>query len=333
MQIHELTQPQKIKLDEFDVVGPDSVFSKMLKPNAQNRYNSSAAKSMAALQKSGDLALPTLDSALTKLKANPAAKQWIDTIVAKWPEVAKNLGTWSRGTSSASTQGTRYTADPNNPNLQPKTAVAPASVATAAPVAVAPAAANYGAGPSSATKLPVNFKAPAVSTLKKKKENPVTVEDGEAQVFPNIAGQLSKAAGNPDLSTDIRKWINSQLRTTNIETVEKNVPEVKLKLENLLNQVVSLQGNIPAQQKALHNAFSLITAANHVLSAQERSGVGGPVSSGYRTAGSTTSSTTAVDLSPETLYNLKQQARAAGSTRPDKTDNAFLNALITKIWG
>jgi len=323
MQIHELTQPRKPRLDEVDIVGPDSIFRKMLNPNAENRYNSSAAKSMAALQKSGKLELPTLDSALTKLKANPAAKQWIDTIVAKWPEVAKNLG--------RSTQGTRYTADPNNPNLQPKTAVAPASVATTAPVAVAPATANYGAGPSSATKLPVNFKAPAVSALKKKKENPVTVEDGEAQVFPNMAGQLSKAAGNPDLSNDIRKWIDSQLRTTNINTVER-VPGVNPKLENLLNQVVSLQGNIPAQQKALHNAFSLITAANHVLSAQERAGARGPTADRNRPAGSQTGETPVVDLSPQTLYDLKQQARTAGGTRPAKTDNAFLNALVDKIW-
>jgi hypothetical protein len=320
MQIHELTQPRKPRLDEFDVVGPDGIFSKMLNPNAQNRYSSSAAKSMAALQKSGKLELPTLDSALTKLKANPAAKQWIDTIVAKWPEVAKNLG--------RSTQGTRYTA---NPNLQPKTAVAQASVATAAPVAVAPATANYGAGPSTATKLPVNFKVPVVSALKKKKENPVTVEDGEAQVFPNMAGQLSKMAGNPDLSDDIRKWIDSQLRTTNINTVER-VPGVKPKLENLLNQVVRLQGNIPAQQKALHDALSLITAANHVLSAQERAGARGPMADRYRTTGSQTGETPAVELSPQTLYNLKQQARTTGSPRPAKTDNAFLNDLITKIW-
>jgi len=330
MQIHELTQPRKPRLDEFDVVGPDGIFSKMLNPNAQNRYNSSAAKSMAALQKAGKLDLPTLDSALAKLKANPAAMQWIDTIVAKWPEVAKNLG---NGSAEPNTMANAPVSKTNaiNPG-NPKTAVTPASVATAAPVA--PATANYGAGPSSATKLPVNFKAPAVSTLKKKKENPVTVEDGAAQAFSNMAGQLSPdvAKAKANLPNDKRKWIDSQLRTTNIETVER-VPGVKPKLENLLNQVVNLQGNIPAQQKALHDALSLITAANHVLSAQERAGARGPTAGGYRPAGTQTGETPVVDLTPRTLDSLKQQARTAGSPRPVKTDNAFLNALVDKIWG
>jgi hypothetical protein len=320
MQIHELTQPKKNKLDEFDVVGPDSVFSKILRPNAQNRYNSSAAKSMAALQKAGKLDLPTLDSALAKLKANPAAKQWIDTIVAKWPEVAKTLGPASMpsstgGTITQTAQGVRHTADPTNPNFQPKTPVTPAGVATANPVttpAVAPATANYGAGSASATKVPVNFKTPAVAV--KKKQNPVTVEDGAL----------------PGSSNEIRKWIDSQLQTTNINTVE-NVPGVKPKLENLLNQVVSLQGNIPAQQKALHDAFSLITAANHVLSAQERAGARGPTAGGYRTAGSQTGETPAVELSPIALENLKGLAR--GIPRPAKTNSDFLNAIVDQVWG
>jgi hypothetical protein len=272
MQIHELTQPKKTKLDEVDIVGPDSIFSKMLNPNAQNRYNSSAAKSMASLQKSGDLGPPTLDSALAKLKANPAAMQWIDGIVAKWPAAANQ--------SDAN--------DINEAVTRPSVTLDPKDPAQAALLA------KYG--------------------------------------DPRFQTPTAPAAQDPKqvLGRNIKSWINSQLRTTNIETVEQ-VSGVKPKLENLLNQMVSLQGNIPAQQKVLHDALSLITAANHVLSAQERTGARGPTAGGYRTAGSQTGETPAMKLSPLALENLKTLAR--GIPRPAKTNSDFLNALVDQVWG
>jgi len=265
MQIHELTQPKKTKLDEVDIVGPDSIFSKMLNPNAQNRYNSSAAKSMASLQKSGDLGPPTLDSALAKLKANPAAMQWIDSIVAKWPAAAKQ----PESTIKEAVTRPSATLDPKDP-------------------AQAALLAKYG--------------------------------------DPRFQTPTAPAAQDPKqvLRGNIKSWINSQLRTTSLEEI-KNVPGAD-KIGALIDQMVNQDGNIPAQQKILHDIFSLATAANHVLSAQDRHGI-----RGYRTAGSQTGETPAVKLSPLALENLKTLAR--GIPRPAKTNSDFLNAIVDQVWG
>jgi hypothetical protein len=207
--VASLTQPKKTRLDEVDWVGPDSVFAQaksawktggksLISQQAdreaqQARYQDYAANAIAQGKEQGLDQKPTLDSALAKLKTNPVAKQWIDGIVAKWPAVAKTLApststpTSTGGVATATAQGVRHTA---NPNLQSTTPVAPTGVATTNPV-VAPATTNYGSGPSSATKLPVSFNAT------KKKQKPVTVEDG-AQAFSNMAGQLSPVS--PDVA-------------------------------------------------------------------------------------------------------------------------------------
>jgi len=124
----------------------------------------------------------------------------------------------------------------------------------------------------------------------------------------------------------LKAWIDSQLKTISLEKLGK-IPGLATKLETLIDQVVSKTGNIPAQQKILHTIFSLATAGKDAILTQAP-----PTSNNSTASGSTTGSTTAVDLSPQTLYNLKQQARTAGSPRPAKTNNAFLNDLITKIW-
>jgi hypothetical protein len=129
-----------------------------------------------------------------------------------------------------------------------------------------------------------------------------------------------------DPKQSLKTWIDSQLKTISLEKLEK-IPGLATKLETLIDQVVSKTGNIPAQQKILHTIFSLATAGKDAILTQAP-----PTSNKSTAVGSTTGSTTAVDLSPQTLYNLKQQARTAGSPRPAKTDNAFLNDLITKIW-
>jgi hypothetical protein len=110
MQIHELTQPQKPKLDEIEMFGPGGLASEIgsvirnprtLLPGAksqaaadQNELNRRAAKAIAQ-GKSKDMRLdrkPTLASGMEKLRANPVAKEWIAGIVANWPQEAKNLG-------------------------------------------------------------------------------------------------------------------------------------------------------------------------------------------------------------------------------------------------
>jgi len=331
MQIHELTQPKKTRLDEVDWVGPDSVFAQaksawktggksLISQQAdreaqQARYQDYAANAIAQGKEQGLDQKPTLDSALAKLKTNSVAKQWIDGIVAKWPAVAKTLApststpTSTGGVATATAQGVRHTA---NPNSQSTTVVAPTGVAT-----VAPATTNYGSGPSSATKLPVSFNAT------KKKQKPVTVEDG-AQAFSNMAGQLSPDLAN--LSNSIKDWINGQLGTIDLKTVEAGVPELQPRIEKLVNQVVSLNGDIPAQQKALHDIFALATAANHVIEWDRR--VSGGNNLRYQARRGQPGQPVQTGLTTTQLRNLGALADQAGGPDPQKTGNDFWDKLI-----
>jgi hypothetical protein len=158
MQIHELTQPKKSKLDEVDFVGPDSVFAQaksaiqtrgrsLYDPQAakdaqQARYQADIANSLAQGKAAGLDKKPTLNSALIKLKANPAATQYVAGIVAKWPSVS-SMG----GTLTQTTTGQINKANPNNPNVEldyyernpPKTQ--PAQPVPTTPVAGTPATA------------------------------------------------------------------------------------------------------------------------------------------------------------------------------------------------
>ena len=112
MQIHELTQPQKPRLDEFDVVGPDSIIGKigsaiknpkiLYSPHAaaaaaQDRYQSYGDKAYAGFKKKLEKNAPqlirpdSLASSLKKFKASPTAQKWVNDTVAKWPAVANTI--------------------------------------------------------------------------------------------------------------------------------------------------------------------------------------------------------------------------------------------------
>jgi len=107
MQIHEISQPRKSKLNEVDWVGPDSVFSQAKsawktggkslwdpavdREAQQARYQDYAAKAIAQGQEKGYLKVPTLADSIAKLKSNPVAQQWINGVVAQWPAVKAQL--------------------------------------------------------------------------------------------------------------------------------------------------------------------------------------------------------------------------------------------------
>ena len=286
MQIHELTQPKKIKLDEFDVVGPDSIFRKigsaiknpktLYSPHAasaaaQDRYDSYGKNTYAGFKKKLEKNAPqlirpdSLASSLKKFKASPIAQKWVNDTVAKWPTVANTI------TPVVTIGGKRL--DPSNPNY--------------------------------ATIL-------AAMNQQGVKEDAEYTTPGEKQ--------------DPVKKQALKSWINSQLQTTTLEKVD-DVPGLKAQLDPLIDRVVSQADNISAQQEDLRTILSLATAGNNVVSPPEQPGLG------QAQGQPGTTETPAVDLTPENLYRLKQQARAAGGPRPAKTDNAFLNALIDKVWG
>jgi hypothetical protein len=293
MQIHELTHPRKTKLDEFDVVGPDSVFLKTLSAiknpkslvsrhaaaaSARDRYNSYGQKAYDDFEKKLKKNAPSLirhpDSlatSLKKFKASPTAQKWVNDTVAKWPAVADTI-------TPVVTIG-KQRLGPNDPNY----------------AATLAAMAKQGIKEAAEYTTPGGIVVPA---------NSKTAQTKQA----------------------LKSWINNQLQTTTLEKVD-DVPGLKAQLDPLIDQVVSKAGNISAQQEDLRTILSLATAGNNVVSPPEQPGLG----QAQKQPGTT--ETPAVDLSPENLYKLKKQARAAGGPRPAKTDNAFLNALIDKIWG
>jgi hypothetical protein len=340
MQIHELTQPKKTRLDEVDWVGPDSVFAQaksawktggksLIDPIAdqdaqQARYQDYAANAIAKGKENKLDQKPTLDSALAKLKANPVAKQWIDSIVAEWPEEAKNLAskrtpgntpTSTGGVATTTAQSVRHTA---KPTVQP----AKPTVQPATPVA------SLGGKPLD-PKNPNDAKVLAAMAKQGIKE------DG-AQAFSNMAGQLSPdvAKANESLSNDIRTWINSQLGTIDLKTVEAGVPELKLRIEKLINQVVSLNGDIPAQQKALHDIFALATAANHVIEWDRRVSGGNNLRyQARRGQPGQPGQPVQTGLTTTPLRNLGALADQAGGPDPKDTGNDFWNELIKQAMG
>jgi hypothetical protein len=254
---------------------------------------------------------------LAKLKANPVAKQWIDGIVAKWPEEAKTLAskrtpgntpTSTGGVATTTAQGVRHTA---KPTVQP----AKPTVQPAAPVV------SLGGKPLD-PKNPNDAKVLAAMAKQGIKE------DG-AQAFSGMARQLSPDLAN--LSNSIKAWINSQLGTIDLKTVEAGVPELKTRIETLVNQVVSLNGDIPAQQKVLHDIFALATAANHVIEWDRR--VSGGNNLRYQARRGAQDQPVQSGLTSAQLRNLGALADQAGGPDPKDTGNDFWNNLIKQAMG
>ena len=400
MQIHELTQPKKTKLDEVDWVGPDSVFAQaksawktggksLIDPIAdqdaqQARYQDYAANAIAKGKEQGLDQKPTLDSALAKLKANPVAKQWIDGIVAKWPEEAKTLASKrTPGNTPTSTGGVATTTAPGvrhyvaNPNLQPtiqptvQPTVQPAIPTTQGQsldldqlkknTAIKQVAGQAGQKQAQqqmaatqqanaaknaedaqiktaadAAKAKPAFQQTASDKLAIKSAARKGIKEDGAQAFSNMAGQLSPvspdvAKANLNLSNGIKAWINSQLGTIDLKTVEAGVPELKLRIEKLINQVVSLNGDIPAQQKALHDIFALATAANHVIDWDRRTSGGNNLR--YQARRGQQGQPTQVGLTSTQLRDLAAQADQAGGPDPKTTGNKFWDDLIKQAMG
>ena len=128
MQIHELTQPQKLKLDEIEMFGPGGLASEIgsavrnaktvynpidmakglvpftqsgkdarqrlsqAQANAdQNELNRRASGAIAQGKKMGLDQKPTMAMAKERLRANRVAQEWISGTVAKWPDAVKKF--------------------------------------------------------------------------------------------------------------------------------------------------------------------------------------------------------------------------------------------------
>lgn len=303
MQIHELTQPKKSKLNEVDWVGPDSVFGKAKsalqtkgkslwstdadRAATQARHQDYAAKYAGKLQKkvsqnAGTTAPLQTDAtrmaqASAKFHANPAAQQWVNNAVAKWPSAAATI---------------KAQAQPTTTNAP----VASSSTAGSAPVSI-----------GGQTLDPNN---PA-----------------HAQILSQMKKQgISEAAAGADYATLFRTWANQQLRTVTLDALEQNA-EVKNKLESLITQIEATQNNLPAQTKLVAEFLSTAVIANHVVQDRARQGQYSPQT---RADANTESS---IKLDPIQQFNLKRQARAAGITQARTTGNTDLDDFLRQNMG
>ena len=358
MQIHELTQPRKPRLDEINMVGPgglaseigsairnpkqalgftkDGKFSPGLAQQQadQSEYARTATKAAGKIQ--SQLTPPTLDSALAKLKANAGAQQWINNIVANWPaEAGAIIG-----------------------DIQAKFPSKPSTPPTATPTT---ATATKTAAPATATKTATATPAAQSVTLGGKKLDPKNPNDAQVLaainkqgikeapeyttpggiVVPGGAKTAAQTNTQPNTQTNtqtntqayadkFRSWVNRQLKTTNLATLENN-PEVKAKLESLLQKIVAAKDDVDGvQSKLVHDFFSIAVAANHVVQAsnpqaQSNTPINRPAT--------TSQGNVDTGLTDTQVYFLRLAAGKAGGPAPRPTGNEFYDSLIQQIRG
>ena len=335
MQIHELTQPKKTTLDEagiFSTVG-DAITSggatlmttaggrQARRDAEQGRINTQAARAVAKLEKNLPKAepVPTLDQALTKLKANPAAQQWINSVVAKWPAAAQQLSQYTRTPQNIKEGPLSDRA--RQRSLTNKTTTTPTTTTTT---------------PNPFASTVNNL---STSTNTGLKPDPTTNSSTGGATTTSATGQTHVASSaNPNMYPDqFRKWVNSQLKTTSLEKLETDA-EVKSKLEPLLTQIVAAK-DTPKQQELVRDFFTLAVAANHVVQAKQKD----PLDPAYQgRAGSRSNLGQSMDdtqepvdtgLSTTNLYFLNQAVHKAGGPAPTKsTGNKWMDNLVQQIW-
>lgn len=306
MQIHELTQPGKPRVDEvFDTTrtflkNPKSLLSR------QGRINAQAAGAAAKLSKQGYTGeAPTLDQALAKFQQNPAAQQWVNSIVAKWPAQAANIAKQISTTGPVTEADTIYfpgskkPLDPNNPN----------------DAQVLAAMSQQGLVPSA------GLKQRAVGGLRQKRRS--------AKLAPAVAQTPAD-----QYKSLFRDWVDQELKTIRLDTIEKSDTKLKSRLEGMLNDIVNNQNNLPAQQKLVHDFFSLAVAANHMITARNRLGqYGSPGAGGVQNTDQDPDQTIPLDAAQQ--LNLRSRVRSLGirqakSTRVPALDK-FLQTLGVTI--
>jgi hypothetical protein len=330
MQIHELTQPRKRKLDEagfFNTVSDaiktggatlgSSDQAKQARRSAdQERLNQRATKALGKLEKMlpPPEPVPTLDQAISKLKSNPSAQQWINGVVAKWPAEAQRLAQSTRTIQDIKEGPLSDRA--RQRSLTNKTTTTPATPATPNPFA----------------STVNNLSTPTNTGLK---PDPTTKTSTGGTATTTSAGQIHVASpANMNMYLDqFRNWINSQLKTIDLDTLESD-PKVKSILEPLLQKIVAAKDNPQAQQKLVHDFFSYAVAANHVVQAKKSQNQNR--GQGNTTPGQpldATQQAAVTGLSVADLYLLNKQAHAAGEPAPTtSTGNKWMDSLVQRIW-
>jgi hypothetical protein len=307
MQIHELTQPRKSKLDEVEMFGQDGLLGQIgsairnpkqalgftkdgkFSPGLaqqqadQSEYARTAATAAGKLQAQQKQAKSvTLDQAMAKLKANTEAQQWINGIVAQWTPAADKIAADKKAKTPTASIDEAVTLDPKDP-------------AQAA----------------------------------------ILAKMGD----PRFQPPPPPGASDPkqDLRKTIKSWINSKLKTTSLEAIVKaensgleGLAGVSQRIKKELDDMVNQDGNETAQQTALKNILVLVTAANHVVQANDPQAQSNMPTNRPATPGQGNVDT---GLTDNQLYFLRKTAGKAGGPAPRPTGNEFYDSLIQQIRG
>ena len=311
MQIHELTQPQKLKLDEIEMFGPgglaseigaafrnpkqalgftkDGKFSPGLAQQQadQNELNRRASKAIAQGQKMGLDQKPTLAVAKERLKANQIAQKWISDTVAKWPDAVKKFNDPTPTASIDEAKVSRRRGSTQGANQN-------AVLSQLGPAAQAQA----------------------------------------AQQYPELQPQQPPGSDPKKKLRDyIKSWINQQLKVVSLEAIasaENNGLEglagTSQTIKKNLDDMVANAGNETAQQTALKNILVLATEANYLIDWERRVGRGQTLADPG--AGNRAAQPVNTGLTTDQLQNLGAMAARSGDPAPKDTGSDFWNSFI-----
>jgi len=303
MQIHELTQPKKPKLDEIQMFGPGGLASEIgsvirnprtLLPGAksqaaadQNELNRRAAKAIAQGKKMGLDQKPTMAMAKERLKANRVAQEWISGTVAKWPDAVKKfndpLPTASIDEATVSRRrGSKQGANQNAVLSQ--------------------------LGPAAQAQV--------------------------AQQYPELQPQQPTGSDpKKQLRDNIKSWINQQLKVVSLEAIAsaeskgiEGLAGTSQTIKKNLDDMVANAENETAQQTALKNILVLATEANYLIDWERRVGRGQTLAD--PDARTQTRQDMNTGLTTDQLQTLGTMAARSGEPAPKSTGSDYWDSVI-----
>jgi hypothetical protein len=311
MQIHELTQPRKPRLDEIEMFGPgglaseigaafrnpkqalgftkDGKFSPGLAQQQadQNELNRRASKAIALGQKMKLDQKPTMDTAKERLKANSIAQKWISDTVAKWPKAAERFN-----------------------------------------------------------DKPVSIDEARVSRRRGSTPGVINSKDLDPSKFGPDAQATLAAAGAPEFQPAplpaeqdwrkyIKSWINQQLKVVSLEAIAsaensglEGLAGTTQTLKKNLDDMVANAGNATAQQTALKNILVLATEANYLIDWERRVLRGHTLADPDTNPNDQEKPPTDIGLTTTQLKNLGAMAARSGDPAPKSTGSNYWDSLI-----
>ena len=324
MQIHELTQPQKPRLDEIEMFGPGGLASEIgsavrnaktvynpidmakgLVPFTQsgkdarqrlsqaqadadqNELNRRASGAIAQGKKMGLDQKPTMAMAKERLRANRVAQEWISGTVAKWPDAVKKFNDPTPTASIDEAKVSRRRGSKQGANQN---------------------AVLSQLGPAAQAQV--------------------------AQQYPELQPQQPTGSDpKKQLRDYIKSWINQQLKVVSLEAIAsaeskgiEGLAGTSQTIKKNLDDMVANAENETAQQTALKNILVLATEANYLIDWERRVGRGQTLAD--PDARTQTRQDMNTGLSSDQLQTLGTMSARSGEPAPKTTGSDYWDSVI-----